>query len=220
MLIKFKLSGLILVVLLLVQFQFSFADAFKRDIFILGIQLGGAETTASIHKQFLLADKPGALNLIKRNIKWSIGTFRRIGNPVNSLVKLESDLNKGEITSFEQLHTRLYNIIQEIQKQYEVFNIQMAGLFVLGVHLEGAECIASGVEFFPIEKKPGSYKLIHRNVMWLHQDLQNLNIGLNNAPLKQLLKELDQGVSFSTILERLEKIRLAWQNELEKQAPF
>lgn len=70
------------------------ADELKRNLFVLGVQIGEAECISSLFEPFSTKDKPGAFDLIKRNVDWSLNTSRAMGNPANSLATLKSDLSK------------------------------------------------------------------------------------------------------------------------------
>lgn len=189
----------------------------KRNVFLLGIQLGGAECTASLNEAFSNAERPGAFNLIKRNVSWSIDTARRMGNPANSLVELQSQLDQ---LSFSQIQERLIKSIESEQNSWESLSTQISSLFILGVHLEGAECVASGVQSFSRKEKPGSLELIKRNVIWVKQDVKDVKLNLAVNQIDELLVAIDHDASFLDILKRLEKIRLAWQKQLESQPAF
>ncbi|MBI1882667.1 MAG: hypothetical protein HYS08_00470 [Chlamydiae bacterium] len=195
----------------------SLADEMKRDVFILGIQLGGAECTASLNEAFSTAERPGSLDLIKRNLSWSIDTSRRMGNPANSLVQLQSQLDQ---LTFPEIRQSLLGSIEFEQNTWASLSTQISSLFILGVHLEGAECVASYVQSFSREEKPGSLDLIRRNVTWVQQETRSVNLGLTTKDIDELVMMIDQGSSFQDILRKLEMIRLAWQKQLESQAGF
>ena len=208
----------ILIALILIGFiKNGFSDDYKRDIFILGVQLGGAECIASLFEGFPTTDKPGALDLIKRNLIWSIDTARRMGDAANALVQLQSKIDK---LSFKEIHDQLLSAITSEQMTWASASTQISGLFILGVHLEGAECIASEVQSFERKDKPGSFDLIRRNVLWIQQEVRNVNLGLATNSVDDLLKAMDEGTSFKNILDRLAKIRTAWQEELQAQSAF
>lgn len=214
--LKWYLSGF--VGLLIFQSGFGFADEMKRDLFILGVQLGGAECMASRHEAYPISEKPGAFELIERNVGWSLDTARRMGNPANTLASLRSRLSQ---LTFSEIRTSLLDIIETEQMSWASLSTQASGLFVLGVHLEGAECIASGVQSFSREEKPGSLELIRRNVSWVRQEVQNLNMGLSSGPVDDLIQRIEEGgAPFQEIERRLAEIRLLWQDELLDQPPF
>ena len=87
--------------------QPAHADAVKRDLFILGVQIGGAETVSSMFEPFATADKPGALFLIRRNVRWSIDTADRIKISTKSLVLISVSPSLGRVLAQENLHLRL-----------------------------------------------------------------------------------------------------------------
>lgn len=193
------------------------ADELKRNLFVLGVQIGGAECISSLFEPFPTKDKPGAFDLIKRNVDWSLNTSRAMGNPANSLATLKSDLSK---LSFREIRQRLTDIIVVEQATWAAVSTQASGLFVLGIHLEGAECVASEVQSFKREDKPGSLKLIRRNVAWIKDEVRKVNLGMNIPLVDALSADIDKDASFLSILNQLGVIRETWQGEVLAQSPF
>ena len=204
--------AMLIITMLLGMSRMSSADAIQRDLFILGVQVGGAQCIASLNESFATKDKPGSMSLISRNIGWSIDTSKRFGNPLPSLVQLQATMNQLSFTAIRQ---SLDGVITEAQKVYGPFCPQAANEFIMGVNLEGAECIASVEQSFAREQRPGSGDLIVRNLTWLLQGIQVVNLGLSQTPVSQLLNAVKAGASFSSILTSIGNIRLNLQKELE-----
>ncbi|MBI2336650.1 MAG: hypothetical protein HYU97_07815 [Deltaproteobacteria bacterium] len=214
---KTKFFTLLCYSLILFLPKLSQADELKRNLFVLGVQIGGAECIATLFENFPIKDKPGAFDLIKRNVTWSLDTARAMGNPANGLAQLKSDL--GRLT-FKEIRQRLMDIIVAEQAAWASMSTQASSLFVLGIHLEGAECIASEVQSFRREEKPGSLDLITRNVGWIKDEVRKTNLGLNTALVDALYKDIPSGATFLSIYNQLGIIRETWQSELLSQAPF
>lgn len=193
------------------------ADELKRNLFVLGVQIGGAECISSLFESSPTKDKPGALDLIRRNVEWSLNTSRAMGNPANALARLKSDLPK---LTFREIRQRLTDIIVAEQATWAVVSTQASGLFVLGIHLEGAECVASEVQSFRLEEKPGSLDLIRRNVGWIKDEVRKVNLGMNTLLVDALLADIEKGTTFPSMLNQLIHIREMWQGEVLGQPPF
>lgn len=194
------------------------SDELKRNLFVLGVQIGGAECVASLFESFSTSEKPGAFDLIKRNVSWSLETSRAMGNPSNSLARLKADLDK---LNFAQIRQRLTDIIVVEQASWATLSTQASGIFVLGIHLEGADCVASHVRSFRREEKPGSVDLIRRNVGWIKDEVRKINMKLNTALPDTLYNDVNKSdVSFLTLYNQLSHLREIWQSELLGQTPF
>jgi hypothetical protein len=188
------------------------ADAIQRDLFILGVQLGGAQCVASLMESYPTESKPGAMSLIARNLGWSVDTTKRLGVGLPSLNQLQATMNGLSFTAIRQ---SLDAVMQEAQKTYGPYCPQAANEIVMGINLEGAECIASNEQAMPRAQRPGSGDLIVRNMTWLLQGIQIVNLGLSQAPVSKVIKETKAGATFASLLTSIGNIRLKLQAELE-----
>jgi len=214
---KIKFLTLLSCVVILFFPKLSRTDELKRNLFVLGVQIGGAECIATLFENFPIKDKPGAFDLIKRNVTWSLDTARAMGNPANGLAQLKSDLSK---LTFRGIRQRLMDIIVAEQAAWASMSTQASSLFVLGIHLEGAECIASEVQGFQRQEKPGSLDLITRNVGWIRDEVRLTNLGLNTALVDALRNDIPKAATFLSMYNQLSVIRETWQSELLSQGPF
>src|SRR5688572_26783082 len=67
------------------------ADAVKEGVFVLGIHLGGAHFVAGDFRGEQTRLKPGALDLIDRQMNWSIPLARQLKAPTASLEKFQRE---------------------------------------------------------------------------------------------------------------------------------
>jgi hypothetical protein len=201
------------------------ADVVKRNVFIFGVQMGGAETTASVFGEFWPEEKPGTMDLIRRNLAWSNGTAASIGQNVAPIAALQADA--ADNATARKTCGRIAGINARMLKLFEVYKASLAPvgqqappLFVLGIHLSGAEAVASFSVDSSREERPGSAQLIIRNLTWARREAEELNMGLATKPVDDLLEAVRKGASFREIVKAIEAIRLLWQRQLEEQPPF
>lgn len=193
------------------------ADPLKRDLFRLGTLLGRA-CQGSVYSSKSIAEYPGALTAIERELSQAAELGRSIGNPMNSTLTLRSQLFE---LSFAQIDARLGSIMDEVQRQYvDVENYLASSLFAMGIWVGGAECIATLQQGYGREVRPGSAALIRRNLTWLQEQLSTGAYGLTSGPLDRLIADLDRGAGFPALLSSIVSVEEDWLGELAAQPPF
>lgn len=198
--------------------QAARADAKKAGLFVLGIHLGGAEGVAAEFNGFANEEKPGAMALIKRNLKWSVDLAEALKVPNKNLTTLQTEVDMGRL-SFAQIESRMGALRLEYQARLaKEVSPAAPALFIMGVHHSGAERISLGASGFPRDQRPGTGKLIERNLGWLRDGAPGIKVSVE--PVISLQKATASGASFAFIAGEMEKIRLLWQKELSEQPAF
>src|ERR1051325_1164538 len=86
------------------------ADEIKRALFVLGIEMGGAEGVAVKFVGEPIEKHPGAIALIKRNLKWSIDVADTLKlAPSDGLKKLLADVDANK-SSFADMSKRMMDL--------------------------------------------------------------------------------------------------------------
>lgn len=184
----------------------------KVTVFVLGFELQQAGCMAGVNVDVAKADRPGTIDLIKRNLQWGLDHAKGLGLPTDSIAKLQSDVDRVD---FRDIGSRVEDPIEkEIQTTLREKDPIVSMVFVLGIHL-GTACFHAGhVREFPRDQKPGTADLVRKNVTWLQTDLKNLNLGLSAEPLDRVLEAIDRGEPFATIEKQLGEVLELWQKEL------
>src|SRR5580765_2511112 len=147
--------GLLAGFILFLGGQTARADEIKRALFVLGIQMGGAEGVATEFVGDPTKDKPGAIALIKRNVKDSADIADVLKLPETAALKtLLADVDK---TTFADMTKRLGDLRLSVQATVaKMINPGAGAYFIMGVHQSGAERVAVGARGFDRRDKPGT----------------------------------------------------------------
>lgn len=194
------------------------ADTVKEGIFVLGIHLGGAHWIAGEFRNDPTSVHPGAMELMNRQLNWSIALAKQLKASTASLEKFQREY-RG--MTFPAMEAELFRIIQEQQMwAARTFEAKAGHLFVLGVHESQAEAIALARVAFPRDQKPGSGGIIARNVKWLEDNVKGNGLGLTTDLVMEIQRDVAGTASFAVIQKKLETLRLRWQTELRGQPGF
>ena len=195
------------------------ADEIKRALFILGIHMGGAEGVAVKFVGEPLDKHPGAIALMKRNLKWSIDVADTLKLPPSEdLKKLLADVDADK-ASFGDMAKRMADLRLAMQDSAaKTINPGAAAFFIMGVHESGGEGLAVGARDFARADKPGTAALIERQLTWLADGAPG--VGLSLQSVLDIQDSFNKGATFADLAGQFEKLRLKWQDDLAAQPGF
>src|ERR1700704_3296887 len=112
--------------------QTARADSTKQALFVLGIQMGGAEGVADEFVGDPTRDHPGAIALIKRNLSDSIPVAEALKLSPAGLKSLLADVDR---VTFQEMATRLADLRLAAQAEAaKNINPGAGAFFAMGVH--------------------------------------------------------------------------------------
>lgn len=114
----------------------AWADVRKEQVFTLGVHLGNVNGTLyGLNTSYDRSKKahPGAVPLLKRQMRWSIDLAKALKLPTGDLEALDRDLESLE---FDQMDRRLQPILNGMRTSITAtYNAQAARIFDLGTQL-------------------------------------------------------------------------------------
>lgn len=196
--------------------QTARADEVKRALFVLGIHLGNGEGVATEFVGDPPAQKPGAIALIKRSVKDSFDVAEKLKLPSAGLKTLLDEVDR---LSFAEMAKRLGDLRLEIQSAAaKTINPGAGAFFIMGVHQSGAERLATGAAGFARKDKPGTEALIERQLLRMADGAPIIKVTVKTV--LDIQANMAKGATFAELASQLEKLRLAWQDELGAQPGF
>jgi tetratricopeptide (TPR) repeat protein len=183
----------------------------RASVFVFGIHLSSFGVLSGLNRDVAVAQRPGTMDILRRNLKWALDAARGLQMPAASLERLQADL---EGIGFADMERRMGDIISEHQQFLLPRDPIAAGVLSLGIQVENAEALANHVREFARHLKPGTGKLIRDNLGYARTSLDNLQLPLSRDPLEALIQTCDGGGSFADMAGKLEQLRLLWQGEL------
>jgi thioredoxin 1 len=193
------------------------ADQTKRNVFDLGFNLGrpGSE---GLKDQDLLANDSRIMGNIQKYLGKAVETAEKLGISSASIKKFLADCESFTRAQYMKEGDQVRDRLQAACRIK--FGEGAAVIFTMGVWMGGAQNIASTGAQFTRGQRPGTYKLVQRNVGWMQQSAPAL--GLDTDRIKRLNESLNSraGISFTSIQDSLENIRDRWREELLNQPGF